>query len=196
MFFMRKDKDKHLDDIKDAVEKDEPKQHPNIPHMPDVDSLFHKDRKHMPKKPVARPIQPPMDNTFELPEEPTSTPVVPKAPAREVSTDPGAPLFVKVDKYKDIITTIHELKLFLSGTKQLFTLLHEIDAVRSDAISILRATIQRLERSLVDMDAELLRPRGVDMVQQERGEASHIESSLNDLHKQLLELKRELNHLK
>ncbi len=207
MFFMRKDKDKHLGDIKDAVGRDEPKKHSHAPHMPKlpaIDSLFdHKEHhKEVPmKRSSPQPIQPPMDSSpFELPGEvpmnpPRASPTTPPS-TKGGSSDPGAPLFVKVDKYKDIITTIHELKLFLSGTKQLFSLLHEIDSVRSDAISILRATIQRLERSLVEMDSELLRPKGVDMIQQDHGEASHIESSLNDLQKQLMDLKRELNHLK
>ena len=110
--------------------------------------------------------------------------------------DQGAPLFVKVEKYKDIITTLHELKLFLSGTKQLFTLLGEIEGVRAEALNILKATIQRLERSLITMDSELARPRGMDVTYQERTEATHIGSSLNDLQRQLMELKRELGHLK
>src|SRR5262245_59124567 len=59
----------------------------------------------------------------------------------------SAPLFVKVDKYQELITTIHELKLFLASTKQLFTLVNEIESVRSDAHNVLRATVQRLEKS-------------------------------------------------
>jgi predicted RNase H-like nuclease (RuvC/YqgF family) len=108
----------------------------------------------------------------------------------------GAPLFVKVDKYKELISTIHELKLFLSSTKQLFALVNEIESVRGDAYNVLRATIQRLERSVTEMDTGLLRPRGIDTsYDRESSDVDHIESSLSDLHKQLMDLKREFSSL-
>lgn len=109
----------------------------------------------------------------------------------------GAPLFVKVEKYRELITTIHELKLFLQSTKQLFTLVNEIESVRSDAYTVLRATMQRLEKSITEMDSGLLRPRGLDAGYEPRQseDVNHIESSLDDLHKQLMELKREFQQL-
>jgi hypothetical protein len=124
----------------------------------------------------------------------------PPPPRREeMPTDrtDGAPLFVKVDKYRELITTIHELKLFLQSTKQLFSLVNEIESVRGDAYNVLRATVQRLEKSITEMDAGLLRPKGLDMhySSRESEDVNHIESSLNDLHKQLMELKREFQQL-
>ena len=113
-----------------------------------------------------------------------------------VERETGAPLFVKVDKYRDIIKSVQEMKLFVASTKQVFTVLHEIESLRADTLNVLRATIQRLERSITEIDTELVRPHGVSVAAEESTEVTHIESSLNDLQKQLLDLKRELSEMK
>ncbi|MBI4174625.1 MAG: hypothetical protein HY517_03195 [Candidatus Aenigmarchaeota archaeon] len=126
-----------------------------------------------------------------MPAAPSPSPLV-----RMKEKESAAPLFVKVDKYRDIITSIQEMKLYVSSTKQVFSVLQEIESMRSDALNVLRATLQRLERSVIEMDAELLRPQGVSITAQESSEVTHIESSLGELQKQLLDLKRELQGMK
>lgn len=117
---------------------------------------------------------------------------------RTVSAPTSAPLFVKVDKYREILSGIQEMKIFVSGTRQLFNVLHELETVRTDAINIMRATIQRLEKSIVEIDSELLRPRGVGVsdVVQGNVEAQHLEDSLTELQTQLAGLRKELQELK
>ena len=129
-------------------------------------------------------------NIMDMPEEHEEMPL----PVVERET--GAPLFVKVDKYRDIIKTIQELKLFVSSTKQVFIVLQEADNLRADAINVLRATVQRLERSILEIDSELLRPHGVGISDTKSSEVGHLESSLEELQKQLMDLKRELQGMK
>ncbi len=113
-----------------------------------------------------------------------------------VERETGAPLFVKVDKYRDIIKTIQELKLFVASTKQVFAVLQDVENLKADALNVLRATVQRLERSILEIDSELLRPHGVGIAETKSQEVGHLESSLEELQKQLLELKRELQDMK
>ena len=110
----------------------------------------------------------------------------------------GAPLFVKVDKYRDVLKDVHELKLYTAGIKQVLDLLHDIETIRTDANKVLRATVQRIEKTLVEVDSELLRPRGAIMseISREDSEVGHIEGALTDLQKQLIDLKRELQSFK
>ncbi len=140
-----------------------------------------------------------MSQIKELVEEDEEMPVAMPSPApvtRLKEKETAAPLFVKVDKYRDLITSIHEMKLYVSSTKQVFSVLQEVESLRSDALNVLRATLQRLERSVVEMDSELLRPQGVTLTEEKSSEVSHIESSLSELQKQLLDLKRELQGVK
>lgn len=116
---------------------------------------------------------------------------------RQASEPSEAPLFVKVDKYKEILKNIREMMAFVAGTKQIFAVLNEIEAVRSDAINMMRATIQRLEKNMVQIDSELLRPKGFEFEEKvPESELYHIEDSLNDLQKQISNLKKDLQELK
>ena len=109
----------------------------------------------------------------------------------------GAPLFVKVEKYRDIIKSVQEMKLFVSSTKQVFSVLQEIESLRVDTLNVLRATVQRIERSIVEVDSELLRPYGASVAEvEESTDVNHIESSLTELQKQLNDLKRELQEMR
>src|SRR3989344_434846 len=146
--------------------------------------FFSKDRKEL------RDIKEIMDQDEEMP-VPVAPQMPPSVQLREKES--AAPLFVKVDKYRDIISSIHEMKLYVSSTKQVFSVLQEIESLRSETLNVLRTTMQRLERSVIEMDAELLRPQGVTMTEEKSSEVTHIESSLTDLQKQLMDLKRELH---
>jgi chromosome condensin MukBEF ATPase and DNA-binding subunit MukB len=115
-----------------------------------------------------------------------------EAPKEEKS----APLFVKVDKYKEVLRDVQEQKVFISGMKQLFSILNEIENIRNDALKIMRATVQRLERNVTEIDTELLRPRGLELPTHGEEDIHNIEDSLGDLQKQLSALRRQLQELK
>jgi len=108
------------------------------------------------------------------------------------------PLFVKVEKYDEIIRNIEEIKILLSGIRQVFDILNELEIIRIDAIKIIRATIQRLEKTLLEMDSELLRPKGTrpEDIGVKDVETARIEDALTDLQKQLHALRQNLESLK
>ena len=109
----------------------------------------------------------------------------------------AAPLFVKVEKYQNLLGNINEMRSFVSSMKQLFNVVYELEAVRADSLKIMRANIQRLEKNLLEIDAGLLRPKGLEMqIPYTDGEVHHIENSLGELQRQLSDLRRELQELK
>ncbi len=132
----------------------------------------------------------------EVMEQPIEeTPTQPqRQPVSQVQQELGAPLFVKVEKYREVLSALQEVKLFVSGIKHLFAIINEIDAVRADATNIMRATVERLDKGVVEIDSELLRPRGITLTDYDRTstEIGHVEQSLNDLQAQLADLRREL----
>ena len=134
----------------------------------------------------------------DLPETPSSpqpqVPQIYKMPAKEE----GAPLFVKVDKYRALIISVQDMKNYIAGLKQLFNVMYDIETMRGDTLKILKATTVKLEKTLTEIDYELLRPRGYETEELgvEEPEVMHLEESLSDLQKQLQELKRELQELR
>ena len=100
-----------------------------------------------------------------------------------------------MEKYREILNEIQEMKVFIAGTKQIFTVLNELETVREDALKTLRATVQRMEKSVTEIDTELLRPKGFELETKSDIELRHIEGSLTDLQSQLQALKHELQEL-
>ncbi len=130
-----------------------------------------------------------------LEEIPTSQPHIASSAVRQ---DFSAPLFIKVDKYKEVLSTVQEIKLFISVLKQFFAVIHEAEAVKSNAISIMQATIQRVEKSITEIDTELLRPKGISI--SEMGGATpeimQLENTLTDMQKQISNLRQHLQGAK
>lgn len=109
----------------------------------------------------------------------------------------SAPLFVKVEKYRNIIETVQDMKSFVFGLKQLFVVMREIEDIRNEALTIMQASVQRLEKNISDIDNEMLMPKSLDMeFKRDEIELTRIESSLLDLQKQLSSLKTELKEFK
>jgi len=156
--------------------------------------FFRKKEKEHELEDIKEAVEEPLE-AEEYPSFPKSLPPAPQMPSAAVEV--SAPLFVKVDKYREVLRSLQEMKLFVGGVKQTFTVLHEIESIRADALNIMRATVQRLEKSLTQVDTDLLRPKGVSL--REMGvadtEVRHLEESLTDLQKQLADLRQELQGL-
>ena len=188
MFFSKKEKDKDVEKIKQAM-NELPEEEPNLDELSGFNDFS--EISETPEIP---------EPTYAKRKEYVEDYNVPKlAPKREHTEDynipKSAPLFVKVDKYKELLHGVNEIRAYLSSTKQVFTILQDIETIRSDALKVLRATLQRMEKSVVEVDSELLRPRGAEFPD-EPSEVTHMETSLNELQKQLADLKRELQQLK
>ena len=52
------------------------------------------------------------------------------------------------------------------------------------------------EKSMGEIDAELLRPRGISMETAQPADVSHVESTLEDLQNQLAALRKELHEMR
>jgi len=161
--------------------------------------LFKKDRQPKGKKKDMEDIKRLVDEIQPEPEadiveEPMPEDLMPIQEAKPPEI--GAPLFVKVEKYRELLSGLQEMKLFVSSVKDIFSIMQEVESIRSDALNVLKVTVQRLEKSVIEIDTELLRPRGMTTpLTQGESEVRHIESSLSELQQQLVELKRDLQNM-
>lgn len=139
----------------------------------------------MPQPQMQRPpaqvtYQPPELKPERVPERPTS-----------------APLFVKVDRYRQILSTIASLKLSLSSIKSSLATLEQIDKLKGDATEVIAQMVSKLDQKLMTLDNDLLRPAGYH----DTGEASEysdvrgIESTVVDLQGQIEQLRSELTRI-
>ncbi|MFH7918302.1 MAG: hypothetical protein QW631_03270, partial [Candidatus Aenigmatarchaeota archaeon] len=113
-----------------------------------------------------------------------------------------APLFVKVEKYREIITIIQEIKTLLAGLRNLFSILEEIDQVKSDTLNTLRITLQRVEKNITQLDANFLRTGSEEIekvketIKPKAIEANELEDSLKQLYEELTTMKSEIEKMK
>ncbi|MFH1631185.1 MAG: hypothetical protein ABIA21_03110 [Candidatus Aenigmatarchaeota archaeon] len=144
---------------------------------------------------LEEPQYEPTPETIGIPDAPIQEP----QPAYTQSRFPSkremmgvAPMFIKVEKYKEIIDALQEIKNFSNGIKQLFVALTEIESIRNDAMKMLRVSVQRMEKATVDIDQELLKPIGVDIYPHGEAERGYLESSMVELQEQIAKLRSEL----
>ena len=107
-----------------------------------------------------------------------------------------APLFVKLDRYNKILSSLSELKTTLVAIKNAFVLLNEVERLRQESLMVIENAIQSIDKKLIALDSEFLKPASY------RGEApveihttEGLEGSLTDLRSRIEKLKSELQSI-
>jgi archaellum component FlaC len=104
-----------------------------------------------------------------------------------------APLFVKIDKYRSILNSINEIKTPLIMIKNTFMIQKEIEGLRDENKKMLELAISKLDKKIITLDSEFLRPTGFEEeFPSQMYESGGIEGVVDDLKKQIEGLKSEL----
>lgn len=131
------------------------------------------------------PEKVPEEDLFEEMKEPAQ----PEMPQKES----GAPLFVRVENYRDILGTMEEIKNMIGDLKELFSLMSSVDEVKRDGMDGLKKGISDLADALIAMDSEFVRPE--DMEGDSRETSSEVSETMKDLQSELESIRGELNEL-
>lgn len=112
----------------------------------------------------------------------------------EMQKRPGfAPLFVKIDKYRSILSSISDIKTTLIMIKNAFMIQKEIEGLRDENKKMLELAISKLDKKILTLDSEFLRPTGFEEeFPSQIYESGGIEGVVDDLKKQIEGLKTEL----
>ncbi|GEM_PF-2489571 len=122
-------------------------------------------------------------------EQPKQPPIMPYLRGPEGT---HAPLFVKVERYKELLGTAQEVKALIQEIKQVFSVLSDLEGARDEAIKLLRISVQRLEHSMNEIDTELVKPVGYEPLPHGAAEIRHVEESLTNLQRNISGLRREV----
>lgn len=109
-----------------------------------------------------------------------------------------APLFVKMDRYRQILTTIGNLKTALMIVKNSLGTLQHIEKVRDETFNIVSDIVEKMDERLIELDNNLLRPAGfhdVEEISPEQQDIRSIEATVADLQGQIEQLKSELGKM-
>lgn len=124
-----------------------------------------------------------------------SEPAIPTttAPKTPPTDEDFAPLFVKIDKYKQVLQNLEEIKNTLNDLKELFTLMNHLDDVKGQGMDSLKQGISELADTLLSMDEKFIRPEGTEEVIQEP--KSEVSKTVQELRKELKGVRDDLERL-
>jgi hypothetical protein len=101
----------------------------------------------------------------------------------------AAPLFVKLDRYRNILKSIGEIKSTLVLMKNALTMLNQIEKIENENMNLVASALESIEKKLATLDTEFLRPTGLGDETPQESEFENVQSVLSDLHTQIEQLK-------
>ena len=133
-----------------------------------------------PHPPQPRPIQ-------KIPEE-TSGP---------------APVFMKLERYKDVLREFEVIKAAIDNLRNSFSALLEMERMRSDNMELMKEAIDGVEKGLLSLDRVFVRPEGLDVPRHElkagtrkdKPRSKGMDTTISDLKSQIDELKEKLKEV-
>ncbi|QQG39648.1 MAG: hypothetical protein HYS81_04735 [Candidatus Aenigmatarchaeota archaeon] len=165
-------------------------------------------------RPPLPPLPPMAPPSMALPPAPSWTPQpisgpVPQAPQMPVYGPPVgetvertlrasemAPLFVKIDRYKEILQKLEEIKVSLHSVTDTMVLLNEVEHVRDSTMKAMRQAVTDLTDVLISLDGEFVRPEEAEIEIPRSKERARVTQYVSELQSELSNLKKELARIK
>ncbi|MBI5355579.1 MAG: hypothetical protein HZB68_03950 [Candidatus Aenigmarchaeota archaeon] len=134
-------------------------------------------------------------------QEPTDMPPMPESPAIPIPAPPrqqpqAAPLFVKIDRYNEVLAKLEKSKEEIKSLAALLTLLMSIEETRKSTEVTIKNHIASLTDILISLDEEFVQPQEAEgLVREKREVKSDVERYVNDLQRELKNLRSELSKI-
>ncbi|MCD6368059.1 MAG: hypothetical protein J7L45_03160, partial [Candidatus Aenigmarchaeota archaeon] len=164
LFRKNKDKKKELEEIKNTVKGE------NLSNVP------------LPPPPPPQPSPQPSSNQ----------PLVPKPPEKKITPD-MAPLFVKIDRYREVLKKLQELKMLLKRMTRLISLSYEVDEIKGDVTERIRDATSKITDTLISLDEIFVKPEEYRPESLYERKTQEFEGQMFDLQEELRHLRRELS---
>ena len=185
--------DENIEEIKKVVEQDK-----NPPKVQDFQD-----------SPLNRLLEGKLEEKIveiKKPEEMKTIPIKTREEPVEIERPSFAPLFVKIDRYRQILNAIGNLKTTMIMLKNSLITLSELDKARDETFKVVQEAIGKLEGRLNSLYQELVRPSGLQerpatpsydtvIERPEYQDVETVEATIADLKGQIEQLKSELENV-
>jgi len=180
-FFRRKSKEEDLEELRDMVEREkfEPEMPEKVENPEEV-------------------IEPTLEETIPVRQKPVqeespTTPAVSPSPVQKPQRPAFAPLFVKLEKYRNVLNSINDLKTTIIMLKNALAIQKQIEGLRDENRKFLELAINKMDKKIVSLDSDFMRPKGFEEeFPPATYETEGLEGVVDDLKKQIEGLKSEL----
>lgn len=106
-----------------------------------------------------------------------------------------APLFVKIEKYKEILESIQKLRVSLKNIQFLLSFKEQIKKIDFEADSLLLKSIQNFSQTTNEFSMNFAIPRGVRYIPKPPVE-ERVDTSVSDLGAKITKLREELEKIR
>jgi len=106
-----------------------------------------------------------------------------------------APLFVKLEKYKEILESIQKLKISLKNIQFLLSFKEQIKRIDSEVDGLLFKTMQNFTQTTNEFSMNFAIPRGVSYIPRPPAEEK-VDESVSDLGAKITKLREELEKIR
>jgi len=100
------------------------------------------------------------------------------------------PLFVKIERYEEILSVLNELKVLIRDVSNAISMLNEIEKMRNENLAVIQRSFEKLKEKIEYFDSKFKKPR-ILKENIPKQEISSIEESLNKLKSELEKMKFE-----
>jgi hypothetical protein len=152
---------------------------PIISHMPEENKL---------QSGMPMPSMPPAPSPPRRPAAPR------QAPPSDDSQSQGSypPLFIKIDKYKDIVQNLQRLKSYALSLRDALDALDDIEKELKTGIQITQKALDDFNAIIAVMDAKLIRLTGGDEGEIEGEVPEHMDDYIKGVYDQIAKIRDEL----
>lgn len=106
-----------------------------------------------------------------------------------------APLFVKIEKYKEILESIQKLKMSMKNIQFLLSFKEQIKKIDTESDELLLRTIQGFSQGVNDFSMNFAIPSGVSYIPRPPLE-ERVDTSVSDLGSKITKLREELEKIR
>jgi len=108
-----------------------------------------------------------------------------------------APVFVRVDRYKEILTHIQGLKSTIANLESVLAVRKHVHKINADSDNILEKALQKFAESTNMFGREFVTPRGPEQfARNSEVSGNEIDSTISQLGDEIVKLRQELEKIK
>jgi vacuolar-type H+-ATPase subunit I/STV1 len=162
--------------------------------LPTLEKIMNGMKRPIEKRPVEKLVE-------KIPEtEKVTVEKIPEQHPKEIKEEVKekssfAPLFVKLDRYRQILNTMNYLKNTMNMIKNTLSILNELEKIKSENLKLIEDTIEKADKKILTLDSEFMRPSGFIEEMPELSDVESLEATLVDLREQVNQLKSELRSM-
>lgn len=105
-----------------------------------------------------------------------------------------APLFIKIDKYKEVLQKVQKMKSIVNNLNRLVALQNTIEKARSDSIEAMRKNVDDFQQTIKTLDQELVRPQTMEPFIKDQT-TQPVDTYTKDLEDEIAKLKEQLKNI-